>query len=115
MRVRQKQRKIQSCVFSKGAGKGGKSERNRERTVKDGATGHGFNVSEPGFLQEWSPQDFPSAEARAGTGGVGRAWSVIAIHTNQMHPHDSALIVAFFFWHYQGFVFLRLWFQDHVF
>lgn len=100
MRVRQKQRKIQSCVFSKGAGKGGKPERNRERTVKDGATGHDFNVSEPGFLQEWSPQDFPFAEARAGTGGhwrCGQAWSVTAIHTNQMHPHYSALIVAFFF------------------
>lgn len=71
MRVRQKQRKIQSCVFSKGTGKAGKPERNRERTVKDGATSHGFNVSEPGFLQEWSPQDFPFTESRAGTGGVG--------------------------------------------
>lgn len=59
MRVRQKQRKIQSCVFSKGAGKGGKSERNRERTVKDGATGHDFNVSEPGFLRSGVLRTFP--------------------------------------------------------
>lgn len=38
----------------------------------------------------------------------GPAWSVAAIHTNQMHPHDSALIVAFFFFlTLSGFCFFK--------
>lgn len=82
------------CVFSRGAGKGRKPERNGERTVKDGVTGHGFYVSEPGFLQEWSLQDFPLHRSQGGYWWHGWAWSVTAIHTNQMHPPYSALIVV---------------------
>lgn len=87
------EKELGSCVFSRGAGKGRKPERNGERIVKDGVTDHGFNVSESGFLQEWSPQDFPLRRSQGGHWRRGWAWSVTAIHTNQMHPPYSALIV----------------------
>lgn len=43
-----------------------------------------------------------SLKPRAGAGGVGGPWGITAVHTSQLHPPCSALIM--FPQHYQGFV-----------